>query len=249
MKKQNSSNYQIGEQYYKEIRALIKKYYTSVSDYAIEQFLITGDFAELTAKQLLSKSGLYLQELEPKIEEVASKFVISLESKTDREFKQIFVEAKKPFPLKGASIKTENLIAQQVSKISNLLDYQYQRINEAMMVAVNQNMNLTNLKKALRENGIADEKRIRRIAHDQLHYASNLVDMNRASELGLTHARWYHPKSNAIYKTEPRKDHVEADGKVFKISKGCKISGEYIYPGQLPNCRCSCDYLIEDTLK
>ena len=39
---------------------------------------------------------------------------------------------------------------------------------------------------------------------------------------------------------------MEADGRLFDISKGCLIDGEYIFPGELINCACSFAPVIEE---
>lgn len=229
--------------YSKEIRALIRKYYKNVSDAAIDDFIYSGDFAELTAEQLLTQAGFYYKQIQPDVETIATNFVIGIEQKSNAEFRKMYVEAKKPIPnrLRRVSIdKTqENLISQQVNKIKNLCDYQYQKINEATQQAIVQKMNMTQYKKLLRDADLADEKKIQRIAANQLHFATNITNINKAQDLGITHGIWVHPKNPAIYKTHPRPSHVKADGMIFRLDKGCKIDGEYIYPSQLINCKCS----------
>ena len=53
----------------------------------------------------------------------------------------------------------------------------------------------------------------------------------------ITEGEWVH--SGGGHK--PRQSHVKAgkERKRFKLSEGCLIDGEYIMPGQLPNCGCT----------
>jgi uncharacterized protein with gpF-like domain len=72
------------------------------------------------------------------------------------------------------------------------------------------------------------------IARDQSNKANAVVNRTRQMELGITEALWLHSSGGA----HPRKDHVAASGKKYKIADGCLISGEYIFPGEKINCRC-----------
>jgi len=79
------------------------------------------------------------------------------------------------------------------------------------------------------------QKRAALIARDQSNKANAVVNRTRCLELGITEAKWMH--SSAGKKT--RKSHVEANGKIYDIARGCKIDGDYIQPGELINCRCT----------
>ena len=73
------------------------------------------------------------------------------------------------------------------------------------------------------------------IARDQSNKANSVVNRTRQLELGITRAKWMHSHGGK----EPRPDHLAADGKEYDIEKGCLISGEYIQPGEMINCRCT----------
>ena len=240
-------NVAIANMYYKHIRKLIKKYYTSISDSAINEFLRTGDLAELTAVEFLARSGFTEMQMNNDIKQVASNFVFSIQRQTKSEIKKKIIESKQPAPPIINTIiedkTTKNLISQQVQKITNLLDYQYVKINETLQNAIVENRSLSEFKQQLRQMDIGSEKRIKVIAYNQLHYATNVTNINSAIDLGIEYGEWVHPPKS-IYKTEPRPSHVDANGKYFKLSEGCKIDGEYIYPGQLPNCRCTFTYKL-----
>lgn len=252
----------IGNAYYHDIKALIKKYYAMVSDEAIEEYIRTGNFAQLTARELLAKSGLALQVLEEPIQKTATKFITSIELQSNSLYRKAFKDAFKPIPEQlvrpALTQETKNLVSQQVQKIKNLCTQQYTKIDEALQDNIVQHKTMKEFKEDLRNAGvkslkplkgdlkkakIANEKRIKTIAQNQLRYATNMVNINNAIELGIEWAIWRHPPKS-VYKTEGRPSHIAADGKKYKLTKGCKIDGEFIQPAQLPNCKCFYELII-----
>lgn len=73
------------------------------------------------------------------------------------------------------------------------------------------------------------------IARDQSNKANAVVNRARQLEIGITEAVWMHSHAGK----NPRPSHVAANGKTYEIAKGCLIDGEYIHPGEEPNCRCT----------
>ena len=84
---------------------------------------------------------------------------------------------------------------------------------------------------------VATFNRAALIARDQTAKAKGVIEAKRRQQLGITEAIWQHSGGGK----EPRPDHVEAGRKQlrFKLDKGAYISGEYIFPGELINCRCT----------
>lgn len=240
-------NFAIADSYAKSIRKLIREYYTLVSESAIDSFLRTGDFAELTAEELLISSGFDLRLLDKKRFDIAKGFIDNIELQTNAKFRNGYIESHKLLPRalirpREYGIKTRNLISQQVQKIKGLEQYQYTLINQSLQDNIAKNGTLKDFKKLLKDIQIFDEKRINRIAKNQLTYATSIIYKNKAEELGLDDAIWQHPAAD-IYKTEPRPDHVAAHGRHFKLSRGCPIKNEkgkieYIWPGEKINCKC-----------
>lgn len=77
-------------------------------------------------------------------------------------------------------------------------------------------------------------RRAELIARDQNNKATAVFVRVRQAQLELWEAKWKHSNAGKT----PRPDHVAADGGVYDIRKGMLISGEWIYPGELINCRC-----------
>jgi uncharacterized protein with gpF-like domain len=73
------------------------------------------------------------------------------------------------------------------------------------------------------------------IARDQSNKANAVAIRARQLELGIEEALWLHSHGGKV----PRPDHLAADGRRYKVAEGCKISGVFIQPGELINCRCT----------
>lgn len=83
-------------------------------------------------------------------------------------------------------------------------------------------------------------RRAKTIASDQTNKANAIFKMDICENLGIDKAIWVY-----TYRSEqPRTSHVQADGKVFDIHEGCLIDGEYVFPGELINCKCDFRPLI-----
>ncbi len=78
------------------------------------------------------------------------------------------------------------------------------------------------------------------IARDQNNKATAVMAKARRLSLGIKQAKWVHSGGGV----HPRKSHVAASGKLYDVEKGCLIDGEYIMPGELPNCRCQSKAVI-----
>jgi hypothetical protein len=86
-----------------------------------------------------------------------------------------------------------------------------------------------------------ESRRAKFIARDQTEKATAAFTRLRQVELGIEKAMWVHSGAGR----HPRPDHVAANGKIYDPKKGCLISGKYILPGELPNCRCFSKPIIE----
>lgn len=86
------------------------------------------------------------------------------------------------------------------------------------------------------------ERRAKIIASDQNHKSCMLFKSALCEKMGIKYARWVY-----TYRSEtPRESHVAADGRLFDISKGCLIDGEYIFPGEAINCKCDFRAVVEE---
>lgn len=83
--------------------------------------------------------------------------------------------------------------------------------------------------------------RAKLIARDQSNKVHAVMEQARRKELGIKKAIWRH---SAAAK-EPRKSHVEANGKEFDVDKGMYLDGEWVLPGQPINCGCTSSSVLE----
>ena len=79
-------------------------------------------------------------------------------------------------------------------------------------------------------------RRTKLIAADQTHKTTELFKRAICIEAGIRYGRWVY-----TWRSEkPRESHVEMNGALFDLSKGCYdyYENEYIFPAQKINCKC-----------
>ena len=79
-------------------------------------------------------------------------------------------------------------------------------------------------------------RRTKIIASDQTHKTTELFKRTICGEAGIRYGRWIY-----TWRSEkPRESHVEMNGALFDLSKGCYdyYDNEYIFPSQKINCKC-----------
>lgn len=80
------------------------------------------------------------------------------------------------------------------------------------------------------------------IARDQNNKATSVINRARQLDLGITEAVWHHSHAGKV----PRPSHVAMNGKTYKVAQGMwdEDEGEFVFPGQLINCRCTAKSII-----
>ena len=126
-------------------------------------------------------------------------------------------------------------LAENVGLIRSIPEKYLQQVEGVVMRSYAAGRDLETMTKDLRKLHPITQRRAELIARDQSNKANAVVNRARQMELGITEAIWMHSHAGK----EPRPDHVAANGRIYKIAEGCKISGEYIQPGEEINCRCT----------
>ena len=126
-------------------------------------------------------------------------------------------------------------LEENVGLIRSIPEKYLQQVEGTVMRSYSAGRDLATMVKELKQLYPAASHRAELIARDQSNKANAVVNRARQMELGITEALWMHSHAGK----NPRPDHVAADGKRYKIAEGCKISGEFIQPGQEINCRCT----------
>lgn len=133
------------------------------------------------------------------------------------------------------------IIAENVSLIRSIPEKYFTEVEGMVYRSLSRGGSLKQLSDEIERNfskrhGIT-RRRCEFIARDQTRKATSALSAVRQMAAGITEGEWMHSGGGS----KPRHSHVKAgrDKKRFDLSKGCLIDGEYIMPGQLPNCRCS----------
>ena len=136
-------------------------------------------------------------------------------------------------------------IEQNVSLIKSIPQQYLTQVQGEVMRSVSIGRDLGSLAKALTEQYGVTKRRAAFIARSQNNLATASMSKVRQLEVGIDEAVWLHSHGGR----EPRPTHVANSGKRYKIQdgwfdphayrvKGGGWRGEWIWPGQLPNCKC-----------
>lgn len=132
-------------------------------------------------------------------------------------------------------------IGENVSLIKSIAQQHLTDVEGVVMRAFQRGRDLGSTTDELMRRYDVTRKRAAFISRDQSNKLTAVVNRTRQRELGITQARWRHSGAGK----HPRPSHLKAGqadggkGELYDIERGCLIDGEYILPGELPNCRCS----------
>ncbi|CAB3715060.1 phage head morphogenesis protein [Achromobacter marplatensis] len=125
-------------------------------------------------------------------------------------------------------------VQENVGLIKSIAAEHLQDVQGMVMRSVTQGRDLEGITKELEKRYGITKRRAAFIARDQNNKATATITRVRQQGLGIKQAKWQHSRGGK----HPRKSHQDADGDVYDVDKGMLIDGEYIRPGELPNCRC-----------
>lgn len=150
-------------------------------------------------------------------------------------------------PTRASMQAYKAVVAENVGLIKNLPAQYTTNVQSAVWSSVNKGADMATLSQKLRENFDIASKRAALIAVDQNNKAKAVIENTRRQQLGISKAIWQHSSAGK----EPRPTHVAMDNKEFDLAKGMydpdangKGKGEWIWPGQLINCRCTSRAII-----
>ena len=125
-------------------------------------------------------------------------------------------------------------LSENIGLIKSIPEQYLQKVEGVVARGYAAGRNLEAMVKGIKRIYPVTQNRAVLIARDQSNKANATVTKGRQIELGINQAQWKHSHGGKV----PRPDHVAADGRIYDVSKGCLISGKYIYPGEEINCRC-----------
>lgn len=154
----------------------------------------------------------------------------------------------------GLSIKTDVLrgqmqpvitasIAENVGLIKSIPVEYMPRVRTAVMKSI-MSGGLQTLVPALKKSGQITQRHAELMAMDQTRKLYSAINVHRMKALGIKQFQWHHSASSQ----QPRKDHIEMDGKIYSFDSPPVIdrkTGERGFPGQAINCRCFMSPVIE----
>ena len=208
---------------------MVKEYNSSLIKFYKDNLLfLVGDSDDDTVKRLqrlIDNMGRRWKDRYDRMsEQQAKKVAVGVLRHVDNRWKA--VQKGNPFLLKGTQELQQTTkivqagIAENVSLIKSIPSKYHEQILGDVMRTVGVGGNVQELQEALSKISKQTSKRIAFIARDQTAKATALIDRQNAVDTGFTTGVW----EKSIAGKTHRKDHAEADGKEFDISKGCLIS-------------------------
>ena len=142
----------------------------------------------------------------------------------------------------GMNDALQATIAEQVGLIRSIGQQHLGQVQALVMRSVSQGRDIKWLTDQLKERYGITARRAALIARDQNNKAT--ATFNRVRQIDLmgenAEAVWMHSTAGK----HPRPDHVAADGKRYKVSKGMFLEGKWVWPGSEINCRCTSRLVI-----
>jgi SPP1 gp7 family putative phage head morphogenesis protein len=134
------------------------------------------------------------------------------------------------------------VVAENVNLIKSIPAQFLKDVQSQVWANVMKGGDLATLSRGIQDKYGTAYKRAALIARDQNAKAKAVLENTRRQELGIKQAIWQHSSAGKV----PRPTHVAMNGKTFDLAKGMYDSdeGQYVWPGQLINCRCTSRALI-----
>lgn len=131
------------------------------------------------------------------------------------------------------------VIGENVGLIKSIPEQHLSQVEGLVMRSVSEGRDLGTLTKRLEDQFGLTRNRAALIARDQNNKANSVITRARQLEVGIEEADWLHSGAGK----HPRPSHVafgagKLGGPRYQVAKGAYIDGEWIFPGQLINCRC-----------
>lgn len=208
-----------------------------------------GSPANAMRRAMHRMSRRWLKAFDKGSEDLAKYFVDRAAGATDVQLKDILkkagftVQFRRTYDVNNAM---QAAVGENVGLIKSIASQHLTEVEGLVMRAMQDGRDLATLTQELTHRYQVTSRRAAFIAKDQANKMTSVINRARQQELGITQAHWRHSHGGK----HPRKSHVEASqadggkGKVYDVDKGCLIDGEYIWPGQLPNCRCTAQSII-----
>lgn len=142
-------------------------------------------------------------------------------------------------PTGGVKNAMQAAVNENVALIKSIGEQHLNEVNQMVMRAVTRGSSLGELTEGLQHRFGVTKRRAAFIARDQNAKITSVINRQRQIEMGLYEAEWVHSSGGK----HPRETHVRAGRSRLRydVRKGADVDGDgkLIFPGELPNCRCS----------
>lgn len=241
-------NYGAALRYQRELKTIFKAMVKNVNASVLSEYKLTTN-----VESLQGFINLQVDKWQSFIDHKADTMAISFVSNVDKNVQLSLTESLKSAPKfitdplvvkmsnrslnalnasNGAVIENVNLIKSVPSEYKSKIEF---LVNQAAV----QGRDISYLTKELMQLNDLPGKKAKGIARDQINKVTETISINRQKDLGITENQWHHSSRPK----QPRKTHIEADGVIYNIYKGCPIKNEkgvieYIFPAQKRFCYC-----------
>lgn len=238
--------------YYAEMLGLIDDMNKSVSywllaDYKANPPTMAQDAtpASILRATMRKLTRRWLRQFDQVAEKLASGFAKSTQGAADNTMMKMLKDAGFAVKFTQSAEMADaysSVIGENVGLIKSIPAKYLADVEGDVMRSVQAGRDLKQLQTDLLDRYDITKKRAAFIARDQNNKATAVMSKARRLSVGITQAEWVHSGGGV----HPRESHVKAgaDKRRYDVAKGCLIDGEYIMPGELPNCRCQSRAII-----
>lgn len=227
----------------KEYKRKLNKLIQAMSDSVM--YWVLADFGNRTANEMANAIRKRVRQWDKVFgkdaERIAEWFVKSVQKQTETGMTQAFkTVGRKMKPTPQHVIKAIEM--ENIELIKSIPQKYFIGIREVALLSLIYGWDKEKLTEELiKRKGIV-ERRVKNIASDQTHKTTELIKVAICENNNIKYAKWKY-----TWRSEtPREKHIEADGLIFDISKGCLIEGEYWLPAEAINCKCDFNPIIPE---
>ena len=237
-------NIGVQKEYQKKLDKLVKSMSKSV------MYWVLADFGNRTAREMAIAIQKRIKQWRKifgdRSEQIALWFVKSIKKHTEVGMRNSFRES--GFNLKkGVANDDLKLVEyENISLIKSIPEKYFTGIETVALLSMAYGWEKDDLTGELFKRYNIASRRVKLIARDQTQKATELFKRSICLNAGIKKARWVY-----TYRSErPRESHVELNGALYDLYRGCYdyYENEYIHPGQKINCQCDFVPIIEDDL-
>lgn len=132
-------------------------------------------------------------------------------------------------------------IGENVALIRSIPEQYLLGVEGAVMRSVTAGRKLSELTQELETRWGVTRRRAEFIARDQNNKMTSDMTRARQLDLGITKGIWKHSHASK----EPRRSHLDFDGKEFDLKDGAYLDGKWTWPAKEPNCHCGWQPVID----